>query len=353
MKILITGGAGFVGSNLGIELVKKNSQFKIIAFDNLKRRGSELNIPRLKKYGIDFIHGDIRNPEDLKDIHDFDVMVECSAEPSVLASFYNPQYVISTNLTGSINCFEEARKRSAGIIFISTSRVYSKEVLNSLILKETLQRFIPSSKNKISGFSKKGISEEFPLEGTRTLYGTTKLATELILQEYIDMYGIKGIINRCAVLTGPWQMGRVDQGFVVYWMLKHVFKQQISYIGYGGKGKQVRDVLHIADFVDLIELQIKNLSSFKGEIFNVGGGENLSISLKELTNFCRDFFKTKVKIKSVKKTRKGDVPYYVTDYTKVKKTFLWEPKRSLEQTLTDTAIWVEKHKNDLKQIFGG
>jgi len=353
MKILITGGAGFVGSNLGIELVKKNSQFKIIAFDNLKRRGSELNIPRLKKYGIDFIHGDIRNPEDLKDICDFDIMIECSAEPSVLASFYNPQYVISTNLAGSINCFEEARKRSAGIIFISTSRVYSKDVLNKLILNETSQRFIPSSKNKIPGFSKKGISEEFPVDGTRTLYGTTKLASELILQEYIDMYGLSGVINRCGVLTGPWQMGKVDQGFVVYWMLKHVFKQQLSYIGYGGKGQQVRDVLDIEDFADLIALQIKKLYFFRGEIFNVGGGVNLSISLKELTNFCRDFFKTKIKIKSVKKTRKGDIPYYVTDYTKVKKSLKWEPRRSLKQTLMDTAIWVKKYKDDLKQILRG
>ena len=126
-SILITGGAGFVGSNLAVSLKKKYPALRIIVLDNLKRRGSELNIPRLKNYGIEFIHGDIRNPEDLELNFKIDLMLECSAEPSVLSGYdTNPRYIINTNLIGTVNCLELARRNKTDIIFLSTSKSGSR-----------------------------------------------------------------------------------------------------------------------------------------------------------------------------------------------------------------------------------
>jgi len=132
-KVLITGGAGFIGASLAISLRKKYPHIAVIALDNLKRRGSELNLCRLREWGVSFIHGDIRNQEDLFLNSKIDLIIECSAEPSVLAGYGdNPFYIINTNLLGTINCLESARKNKADIVFLSTSRVYPYDAINAL-----------------------------------------------------------------------------------------------------------------------------------------------------------------------------------------------------------------------------
>jgi CDP-paratose 2-epimerase len=185
-NILITGGAGFVGSNTAIKLKEKYPKTNVIVMDNLKRRGSELNITRLKDKGIVFVHGDIRNIEDFEGFGAIDLIIECSAEPSVLAGIdTSPTYLINTNLTGTVNCLEVARKNKSAFIFISTSRVYPIEPINSLDYTEEKTRFTITNKQKTRGVSSAGITEDFPLSGARSLYGTTKLASELMLEEYI------------------------------------------------------------------------------------------------------------------------------------------------------------------------
>jgi len=351
-KLIITGGAGFVGSNLAIYFKKDNPKLKVITFDNLKRRGSELNLNRLREAGVEFIHGDIRNKEDLNDIDKFDIMIECSAEPSVLAGFNkSPDYAINTNLMGTINCLEAVRKNKSDIVFLSTSRVYPIKKISELKYVDTKTRFELGQKQTISGVSGNGISEEFPLDGVRSLYGSTKLCSELLLQEYIEMYGIKGIINRCSIITGPWQMGKVDQGIVVYWIAKHIYNSQLSYIGYGGNGKQVRDILHIRDLYDLLCIQLADIEKYNGEIYNVGGGCSLSISLCELTQLCQEVTKKSVKINSIPKNRKGDIPYYITDYSKINKLTGWRPKKSLKSIFEEIAEWIDENKVMLKPIL--
>jgi CDP-paratose 2-epimerase len=351
-RVLITGGAGFVGSSLGIGLANLYPDWEILALDNLKRRGSELNLPRLHQEGVKFIHGDIRNPEDL-DLPGFepDLILECSAEASVLAGYSSPGYTVNTNLVGTINCLELARKTKSDFIFLSTSRVYPISYLSQVQYTESETRFELNEHQTIEGLSKYGVAENFPLDQARSIYGTTKLASELLIMEYAESYGLRTIINRCGVLTGPWQMGKVDQGIFALWMARHYFNKPLQYIGYGGGGKQVRDFLHIADLLDLIDLQVQQFDKLKGQIFNVGGGEKHSLSLLETTKICQEITGNTVSIKSVTENRKGDVPIFLTDSRKIIDTTGWYPKRSSVITLTHIYDWIRCHESQLILIL--
>ena len=351
-NILITGGAGFVGSNLALKLKEKYPEIEISALDNLKRRGSELNLPRLKSAGINFFHGDIRNKEDFEQIEKVDLILECSAEPSVLAGIYSsPEYVINTNLTGTINCLEFSRVRKADFLFFSTSRVYPVDPVNNLEYVEEENRFNLAEKQNAPGVSKIGISEDFPLEGARSFYGATKLASELLIQEYMYSYGLKAIINRCSVITGPWQMGKVDQGVFVLWVARHIFGGKLSYIGYGGEGKQVRDFIHIDDIFDLLDIQLNDFEKFSGKTCNIGGGLENSVSLKELTALCEKVTGKKIEIVSVLEDRPADMKLYVTDNSKIQKLAGWKPKKNVEQITKDVAEWIEANKEQLRPIL--
>lgn len=309
-------------------MAQRYPDWEITSFDNLKRRGSELNLPRLKQVGIQFIHGDIRNVEDLEaSILQPDLILECSAEPSVLAGYTSPNYVLQTNLVGTINCLELARKTQADFIFLSTSRVYPITYLNALKFKETETRFHLLDEQPFIGVTGNGISEDFPLDKPRSLYGSTKLASELLIAEYADAYGLRTLINRCGVLTGPWQMGKVDQGVFTLWMINHYFQKPLKYIGYEGTGKQVRDFLHILDLLDLIDLQIQKLEQLKGQIFNIGGGLNNTLSLYETTQLCQEITGNKTSITPVSEIRVGDVPIFITDSQKVETITGWCPKK--------------------------
>lgn len=350
--LFITGGAGFVGSNLALRVRRENPKLRIATLDNLKRKGSELNVPRLKKAGIDYFHGDVRNPKDIEAVGAFKTMIECSAEPSVMAGFNeSPEYVIHTNLTGTIHCLEAVRKNKADILFLSTSRIYPIKSLFEICLEEDSTRFQVKDTQSIPGISKDGISEEFPIVGRRTFYGATKFSSEIILNEYIETYGLRGVTNRCSVIGGPWQMGKVDQGLVSFWVAAHVYKGSLNYIGFDGHGKQVRDVLHIDDLFDLVKMQIDKIGTISGETFNIGGGRANSISLLELTRFCEEATGNNLKIGSIPQTRDGDVPYYVTDFKKVTKTLGWCPKRDVKTIVQDTVRWMKENKSALQSVL--
>lgn len=350
--ILITGGAGFVGSNLAVGLRERDPSARIIALDNLKRRGSELNLNRLRDCGVEFIHGDIRNPDDIAESGPIDVLLECSAEPSVLAGYESsPRYLLDTNLGGTINCLEHARAHGAGFIFLSTSRVYPMEALNSIELVERETRFEIAPDQAMAGISTEGISELCSLQGPRSLYGTTKLASELILQEYINMYDMPGIVNRCGVLTGPWQMGKVDQGVIVLWVARHLFGGALSYIGYGGEGKQVRDILHTRDLLELIAYQIEHLDELSGGLFNVGGGLDISVSLAELTDLCEKHTGNTIQIDSVAETREADIPVYLTDNRHVTDVCGWKPEITPDQIVAEITQWLRENEAVLRPIL--
>jgi len=351
-NVLITGGAGFAGSNLAIDLKDYYPEIRVVAFDNLKRRGSELNISRLKAKGVEFVHGDIRCSEDIHSCKAFDLLIDCSAEPSVHAGMKDsPQTIIRTNLVGTINCAEAARINNAAILYLSTSRVYPIEKLNSLDWEETDSRFRWRTDNKMVGFSSQGISEDFPLSGARSIYGATKLASELLLQEYAFAYGIPVLINRCGIITGPWQMGKVDQGVVTLWVISHLFRKGLSYIGFGGNGKQVRDMLHVSDLFDLVIKQLDRPDNWDGRVYNVGGSNALSVSLLELTNFCIAATGNKIPIAAVKETSSVDLRIYITDTKKVQNDFSWQPKKDVNQIINDITSWAQSNRFLLESVF--
>ncbi|GAB4046233.1 NAD-dependent epimerase/dehydratase family protein [Spirosoma litoris] len=352
MKLLITGGAGFVGSSLAISLKQNYPDYQIFALDNLKRRGSELSLARLKAAGIEFIHGDIRNKEDFDSLPAVDTVIEASAEPSVLAGLDGtPDYLINTNLFGTVNCLNYALKHKANFIFLSTSRVYPIKTIETLNFEEADTRFVLTDDQPVPGVSSKGIAEDFPLTGARSLYGTTKLASELLIQEYNEFYGLKTVINRCGVITGPWQMGKVDQGVMVLWIAKHYFEQKLSYIGYGGTGKQTRDMLHIADLYRLIDWELHNLDKVNGEILNAGGGVESSASLQELTQICQEVTGKTIPITEVPENRAADIRLYITDNTNVTKLTGWKPQLGIREIVSDIHDWLNENRAALEPIL--
>ncbi len=350
-KILVTGGCGFVGSSLAISFKNRYPGLDVLCLDNLKRRGSELNIPRLKKHGIEFVHGDVRNREDIDATGCVDVVLDCSAEPSVLAGYgTSPEYLINTNLMGTINCLEHARRCGSAFIFLSTSRVYPHATINRLNYSESASRYMLQDNQDIIGASSKGFTEAFPLAGARSLYGASKLASELMIQEYCDMYALNAVINRCGTITGPWQFGKADQGVIVLWVARHFWKQQLSYIGFGGKGKQVRDLLHVQDIFELLDIQIRDVSKHNGQIYNVGGGD-LSVSLRELTTLCEDVTGNKINIAEIDENRPADIRVYTTDLGKVSAATGWKPKSTPQAIVSDIYEWIKTNHNILEGVL--
>jgi CDP-paratose 2-epimerase len=349
MRVLITGGAGFVGANLGIALKRQFGDAAVLAMDNLYRRGSELNLPRLRAGGVQFHYGDIREPGAFP-TGPFDLLIECAAEPSVLAGIESgPDLVVHTNLLGAYNCLEKARLWKSRFLLLSTSRVYPVQRLESHPWVEDASRFRWKD-GETPGISSHGVRDDVDMAGARTLYGYTKLAAEQLIEEYRFAFGLPAVINRCGVIAGPWQFGKVDQGVAALWMLSHWFRRPLSYIGYGGTGKQVRDFLHIADLCDLIIEQVRDFDNWDGWVGNVAGGSANSASLRELTVLCRELTGKQTDIKSVFVDRPGDLRIFIGDCTRLFGRTAWRPRRSTREIFEDMAAWVREHSAALQTL---
>ncbi|QRK05650.1 NAD-dependent epimerase/dehydratase family protein [Archangium violaceum] len=353
MKILITGGAGFVGASLACAFKRQDPSADVVVLDNLRRRGAELNLSRFRELGIRFFHGDIRCPGDLEDLPGtFDAFIEASAEPSVLAGLDgSPRYVLDTNLVGTLNCLEFARKRSGGLIFLSTSRVYSIEPLREIRYSEGPTRFEISPEQVHAGIGPAGISESFTTLLPRSLYGATKLASELIIQEYVHSYKMRAVINRCGVIAGPGQFGKVDQGVFTLWVANHYFKKPLRYTGFGGTGKQVRDLLHPEDLFSLLTTQLSQLDRVSGQVFNVGGGREISTSLLELSRVCEQVTGNTIPIASDPTTNPVDIPLYISDSSLAQRTFGWKPTRDVRAIVGEIAQWIGQSEALLRPLF--
>lgn len=332
MKILVTGGCGFVGSNLCIYLKKKIKSCEIYSLDNLFRKGSNFNKQRLEKIGIKNYSFNIKNLKKILKLPKVDFIIDCCAEPSIEVSKNDLDRVINTNLLGTFNVLKKCIKDNANIIFLSSSRVYPINELRKLVKNLNLKKnFLP----------KINIGENFKTNGVKSLYGFSKLSSEDLIKEINYSHKIKYIINRFGVISGPWQFGKQDQGFVSMWIAKHILKKNLSYVGFGGNGYQGRDVIHIDDVCEIIYIQIKKFRKINNELFNIGGGQKNYLSLKKLTFLCEKITLNKLRFKKIKATSNYDIPFFITNNSKIKKFYKWSPKKNILDILNDIFLWLK------------
>ena len=309
----------------------------------MSRKSSVFNINKLNENKIKNIKIDLSSKKAFSQISErFDFIIDCCAEPAVEVAKYNRNLVFNSNLRSTLNILEKAKNDNSKIIYLSTSRVYSINEINDLFKNFKLKSKL---KKKIS------INEKFSTNSPISLYGFSKLSSEMLIKEYSYLFKLKYIINRCGVISGSGQYGKQDQGFVSLWLWRHLNKMPLKYQGYGGFGNQVRDILDIQDLCELIKEQILKISKINNQTFNVGGGIRNSLSLRELTSLSEKVTKNSLNIGKSLHTSIYDIRYYVTNNKKVYSKYKWRVKKSINDILKETLHTLNKNKSYLSKIL--
>lgn len=341
MKVLITGGAGMVGSHTAEYYAKRDN--KVVVLDNLMRSelfGSdkktvEYNWNYLCRYkNIKCIKGDVRNKRDiLKAIGDgVDVIVHAAGQPGVGFSINNPQEDYDINGSGTFNLLECIRKRSPEVCFIysSTNKVYGENVSKiPLVEEEVRYRF-----NGVNG-----ISEDMSTDLTgHTPYGVSKLVGDLYTQEYAHIYGMRTAVFRMSCIYGIRQFGFEDQGWVAWFVIANLLGRPVTIYG---DGKQVRDLLYVTDLIKAFDKFIH--SDLKYAVFNIGGGTTNTASLLEFLSKIEKLTGKETKV-SFSNWRPSDQKVYISDISKIKKLLDWQPEVGLEEGIERLIEWVRENK---------
>jgi len=350
MRILITGICGFVGSTLARYLKQRTEKIEILGIDNLIRPGTEMNRRSLADFECRVFHGDIRTASDFEGLPNVHWVVDAAANPSVLAGVdgkFSSRQVVEHNLAGTINILEYCRRCSAGLILLSTSRVYSIEALSALPLRRSETRFELVESNA-QGVTPQGISESFSTCGPVSLYGATKLSSEILAIEYSEAFQFPIRINRCGVLAGAGQFGTAEQGIFSFWVHAWRSKRPLRYVGFEGAGLQVRDAFHPSDLAALIQKQISDITlDVREKIWNVGGGLQNSKSLLELSSWCRDRFGDH-SVSQEQRQRPFDVPWVVIDSSRATSRWGWVPELKIDVILDEIANHADENPNWLE-----
>jgi len=342
MRILITGGAGLVGSHCAEFFARQNPKNKVIVLDNLMRskifgydkKSVEYNWNYLKGFkNITLIKGDVRSDNDLKRAigKGVDIVIHTAAQPGVPSSVRMPKEDFSINAFGTLNVLEAVRKKSKDtiIIYCSTNKVYGENV-DKIPLKELEKRYI------YDGI--KGVSEAMSVDLTgHTPYGVSKLVGDLYVQEYSYIYKMKTAVFRMSCTYGTRQFGFEDQGWVAWFIIATLFNKPITIYG---NGKQVRDMLYVDDLVEAFRLFIE--SDLKSGLFNIGGGPENTISLLEFLEKLEVLTAKKPKVK-FSDWRASDQKVYISDTAKLEKTLNWKAKVSVKAGIKKLLDWVKEN----------
>ena len=361
MKIFVTGGCGFAGAAICRRFLQARAGLAITVLDSLRRRGSETNVADLEARGVRVVHGDVRVAADIEALGPFDWVIDAAAEPSVLAGtaaggHTGRRQLVDHNLTGTVNLLEAAAHWQAGVVLLSTSRVYSIPALAAVPLAERTGHGGPAfdidgTRPGPRGLSAAGITEEFSTSAPVSLYGATKLAGETLALEYAHAAGTPLVIDRCGVLAGAGQFGRADQGIFSWWIHRWAAKQPLSFIGFGGRGLQVRDCLHPHDLAELLLVQVAAARGGQPELVHASGGAASATSLAELSGWCRQRLGPH-HVGASPETRPYDLPWVVLDHAAATMRHGWKPAHTAERIFEEIADHAERDPGWLARCGG-
>ena len=357
MRILLTGACGFVGSTLAQAMAEANPSWKLFGVDNLCRPGSERNRARLARLGVKLMHGDLRCQSDVDAFPEVDWVLDCAANPSVLAGAdgqTTSRQLMEHNLVGTVHLLERCKLMNAGFILLSTSRVYAIGPLAKLPVTVVEGAFRPAAGETFPpGVTEEGISEHFSTQPPVSLYGASKLASETLALEYGATFGFPVWVNRCGVLAGAGQFGRADQGIFAFWINAHLRRSPLRYLGFNGAGFQVRDCLHPRDLLPLLARQMSAGSEVtKPRVINVSGGRASAMSLRQLTEWCDARFGVHAVAKDPH-PRPFDLPWLVLDARTAQAVWGWVPQTRTEAVLEEIAAHAEAHPDWLAMSSPG
>jgi len=339
LKLLITGGAGFLGSNLAAHALKKEHQLTV--FDNMSRLGSMDNLVWLKTLGkFEFVHGDIRNKNDVESVvkGGFDVIFHLAGQVAMTTSIENPYRDFEINALGTLNILDSVRKycKDTGIIYSSTNKVYGD--LEQYEYQETNTRYIcPQYPN--------GFDESVPLD-FHSPYGCSKGSADQYMQDYHRMFGINTVVFRHSSMYGSRQFATYDQGWIGWFCQKAIdlYKNpQTAAFTISGNGKQVRDILHAEDMVRLYFGAAEHINSLAGMAFNIGGSMEQSLSLLELFDLLDSLLGVEMKYDRLP-VRSSDQKVFVADITKIKSKLGWKPEVTSRDGITKMIEWIRNIK---------
>lgn len=329
---LITGGAGFIGTNLADYYLSKNK--KVTIFDNLSRSGSKQNLDWLKtKYDncLRFVEGDVRHADGvlLDLVEETQVVYHQAAQVAVTTSVTNPREDFEVNALGTFNLLEAVRQSSSKpiVVYSSTNKVYGK--MEDVEIVEKDGRYEYASLDA-------GVPEKRLLD-FHSPYGCSKGCADQYMIDYSRIYGLKTIVFRQSCIYGPHQFGVEDQGWVAWFTIQAT--KDLPLVIYGD-GKQVRDVLYVGDLIKAYEAAVDCIDRSSGQVFNIGGGPHITLSLLELIDLLERHFGRKLKY-SFEDWRPGDQPVYISDIRKAKKYLNWEPHVDVKKGVTNLAHWIK------------
>jgi len=297
------------------------------------------------------VHADLRAASDLADLPPCDWVVDAAANPSVLAGLSDPgssRRLFEHNVTASGNLLEFCAKHRAGLLLLSSSRVYSVSALATIPLRVQDHAFnLDLTRPLPLGLSAHGIGAEFSTAQPVSLYGATKLASEIMALEYGSAFNFPVWITRCGVLAGARQFGTPDQGVFAFWINAHLRRRPLRYIGFDGKGHQARDAFHPRDLAALLVAQMNTPRRGGQRVYTAGGGPTNAISLAQLTAWCDERFGRHIPDKEMK-SRPYDVPWIAMDNRDAGTDFGWHTEVALPSILDEIATHAEAHANWLE-----
>jgi CDP-paratose 2-epimerase len=336
MNALITGGAGFVGSNLAATLLARGEH--VTVFDSLARHGASENLAWLRSLGLtDFIHGDIRNAFDveqtIKNVQP-EVIFHLAGQVAMTTSMQSPRRDFEINVLGSINVLEAVRQYTpkTAIVYASSNKVYGN--LDHLDLVEAATRYQPRNP------ATKGVDEQTAIE-FHTPYGCSKGAADQYMLDYARGFGLNTVVFRHSTIYGGRQFATYDQGWVGWFCRQAIESKQDPgrpAFTVSGDGKQVRDLLHVTDAVSAYISAFEHIAEARGQAFNIGGGLGNSMSLLELLLFLEKRLGIQLNYTHLP-WRQSDQKFFVADNSKAERLIHWSPKKSKEQGIEDTINW--------------